>query len=825
MRFSRKPLIDRAQRRDCNVAAQLPYELAMDLLWKDIRFSVQSLLKHPGFALIAILTLALGIGATTAIFSVVNSVLLRPLPLHEPSRLTMVWEKKLNEPGAETNRVSPANFTEWQRQSTGLFSSMGAGLDWEMSLTGYGEPELVRAGLVSESLFRTLGARPLLGRVIEKKDEESVVLSYALWQRKFGGSPGALGKQIHVGRPLTIVGVMPRQFLVPESRAELWLPYDVPAEVRGRYLTVIARLAPGVTWEQAQAAMSVIAKRLERAHPDNASYGANVVPVHEQVVGGSRQILLIVFGAVGLLLLIACVNIANLLLSRATMRRREMAVRAALGASRGQLIRQLLTESLMLALMAGIVGIVIAGGLTALLVRFTPESAMLPRLAEIAVDGRALAITGLLTLLTGILFGLAPALEASRADLQAGLKSSGRGMTDRRGKMFRNTLVVAEVALATVMLVGAGLLIKTFSKLETIDPGVRADGVLTMRVVLPKAYDNSEKQQAMASRMLEAVRAVPGVRHAGAIVSVNMPFTNSRSNTNFRIIGEAEPQPGNEPDADIRPIVGDYFPAMGIPILKGRMLDERAVAPKHTEFVVDEAFVRRYFNGGNAIGRRLEVGWFDDLNGEIVGIVGSVRAAGLNAEAEPAIYFAYAHDRNAQLTFTIGSAGDPRLLQKPVTDVLRSLDALMPISDVQPLTTLISGTIARPRFNATMLSLFAGLGLLLASIGIYGVLSYAVSQRTHEMGIRMALGANAAGVRRLVVRDGAMLAVIGLAVGLTAALATTRVLAALLFGVEASDPAVFAIVAAALTAVALAASYIPARRATRIDPMIALQPD
>jgi putative ABC transport system permease protein len=796
----------------------------MDLLSKDIRYALHSLTTNPSFALIAILTLALGIGATTTIFSVVNGVLLQPLPLRDPDRLVMVAELRLNEPDARPNQISPANFTEWTRQTGGVFSSLAATFDWEMSLTGQTEPEVVRVGLSSGTLFPTLAVQPLLGQTFSSEEEEVTVLSHALWQRKFGGDPKAIGKRIEIdGDTLTIIGVMPREFFVPTSRADLWVPYKVPAEVRGRYLRAIARLKPGVTAQQAQAAMDVVTARTRTQHVNNTDYGAIVVPVHEEVVGNVRRALLIVFAAVGLLLLIGCVNIANLLLSRATSRSREMAVRAALGASRGQLIRQLLTESVILALVAGIVGVGIATWATKLLVRVASAQSMMPRLAEITVDGRVLLASAGIALFTGILFGLAPAIEASRTDLQSGLKSVSRGSTqDRRGKRFRNILVVAEVALATVLLIGAGLLIKSFGKLEDVDPGVRPERVLTMRVVLPPRHHEPEKRRVFVQQMLESVRAVPGVKEAGAIVSINMPFTGSLSNTSFVIEGAPPAAPGHEPSADIRIIAGDYHRAMGIPLLAGRTLDERTARP---EFVVNEAFVRRYFGGKDGVGRRLAIEWFDELQGDIVGVVGNVRAAGLEKDIAPAIYFSYRYDPNAQFTLAVATSGNPAAVQGSVTRKLRSLDSLMPVTDVKTLGNLVSGTIARPRFNATLLTLFAALGLLLASIGIYGVLSYAVAQRTQETGIRMALGARPSDVLKLVVRDGVTVAVIGVIMGVAIALPATRLLAALLYGVEASDPAVFAIVAGTLTLVALAASYLPARRATRVDPMLALRAD
>ena len=439
----------------------------MDLLLKDIRFSIRSLRANPGFAIVSILTLALGIGATTAIFSVVNGVLLQPLPLQDPSRLVVVAERSLDSPPNEYRVTSPMNYLEWIKE-TKLFSSMGAYFDWEMNLTGRGEPELVRVGLATSSLFKTLGVRPFLGRVYENDDDPEIVLSYDFWQTKFGGDRAVIGKPIQLGTStVTIIGIMPRDFFVPGSRAVLWAPYPPPATARGRYLTPIARLAPGVSEQQARAGMIVVAKRLENAFPErNKNWTAVVDPVHEHVVGNVRRALLIVMAAVAFLLLIACVNIANLLLSRATARSKEMAIRAAVGASRGQLIRQLLTESLILASIAGIIGVVIAGWATMILVRFTPQSAAIPRTAEIAVDERVLAMSVLITLATGVLFGLAPAVGASRTNLQGGLTSATRGSTqDRTRKTLRNSLIVAEVALATVLLIGAGLLIKSFARL------------------------------------------------------------------------------------------------------------------------------------------------------------------------------------------------------------------------------------------------------------------------------------------------------------------------------------------------------------------------
>ena len=795
----------------------------MERLWKDIRYAVQSLRSNPGFALVSILTLALGIGAATAIFSVVNGVLLRPLPLQDPDRLVMVYERALRD-GMERNPTSPRNFKEWL-SDTKVFSSIGAYFDWEMSITGQAEPELVIAGLSTSGLSPTLGAKPYLGRVIGEgdygdSDQGSVVLSHAFWRRKFGGDPKAVGRVIQIdGYPYMIAGVMQPEFFVPGSNADVWVPYDLP-DAGGRYLRAIARLAPGVSVEQAHAHMNVVMARLRQQDPDyNEGQTANVFPAHEQVVGDIRRALLIVLTAVTCLLLIACVNIANLLLSRATVRAKEMAIRGALGASRGQLIRQLLTESLVLATIAGILGVLIAGWATMLLVRFTPESAMLPRTAEISLDYRVLAVAAGLTLLTGVFFGVVPAIEASRVDLQTGLKSSGRGSSqDRRRKLFRNTLVVTEIALATVLLVGAGLMIKSFAKLQGVQTGVEKDGVLTMRIVLPGGWSNLERRRSLLTQILDEVRAIPGVERVGA--TIGMPFTGFMNGDTFQFAGEDQ-----ENVIEIRGIAGDYFRAMGIPILRGRSHSFRDTGNGPAEVVVNEAFVQKYVKSGDAVGRRIDYEWFKDIGAEIVGVAGNVRSRGLDQEEAPAIYQNYIYDPNAQFTLVISASGDPRSLQTPVTSVLQKVAPTVPVDNVKTLGELIDGTIARPRFNATMLSIFAALGLLLASIGVYGVLSYTVAQRTQEMGIRIALGADPRHVLRLVFRGAMALATVGVAIGLIAALGGTRLLAALLFGVEATDPSVFAVVALTLLAVALAASYIPARRATRVDPIVALRPE
>jgi putative ABC transport system permease protein len=796
----------------------------MDRLWKDIRYSIHSLRSNPGFALVAILTLALGIGATTAIFSIVNGVLLRPLPLRDPSRLVMVWE--ISPKSHSDNVTSPSNYAAWAKE-TALFSSIGCSFDAKLAMTGVGDPEEVRVGLANATFFPTLGATPYLGRTLTPDDERAtdashIVLTHRFWQRKFASDPRIIGKSIDLGgAPAVIVGVMQRDFFVPESPAEVWMPYALPA-TGGRFLRPIARLAPGVTLLQAQSRMDVVAKQLAAMNPKNRGRGVHVVSLDEQVVGKVRRMLLIVLAAVAFLLLIACVNVANLLLSRATARSKEMAIRAALGASRGRLIAQLLTESVLLASVAAVLGVVIAGWTTMLFVRFTPEAAMMPRLSEVVVDERVLLVTMAITLVTGIIFGLAPAIEGSRTDLQTTLKSAARGTSeDRRGKLFRNSLVVVEVALATVLLIGAGLMIRSFAKLQNVEPGVRADGALTMHVVLPATYDDVERRNAAVAALLDKVRNIPGVTRAGIIN--NMPFTNWVEKSSIAIEGDPLPEPGSSPSADFRVVTGDYFPAVGINILAGRNFDARDHANAPDTFLVNDAFVKAYLPRRNPIGRRVALNASRDVIGEIVGVVGSDRAAGLDKPAAPALYRSYLRVPSGQFSIVVATSLAPESVRGAVTEAIHSFDPRTPVSDVKSLRTLVFSSIARSRFNTTILTIFAALGLLLASIGIYGVLSYSVAQRTHEMGIRMALGADPRGVLRLVVGDGARVALFGVAIGVVLALPSMRVLASLLYGVESSDPIVMASVVATLMAVAVAASYIPARRATRVDPMVALR--
>ncbi|HET9985181.1 MAG TPA: ABC transporter permease [Longimicrobiales bacterium] len=804
-------------------------------LRQDVRHAVRSLRKAPGFTLVAAFTLALGIGATTAIYTVVDAVLLRGLGVADPERLVVLWEMDRD---PEPNRVAPANFFDWEAQARS-FSSMAYFVQWPMNLTGSGEPQEVQAQLVSADFFRTLGARPLLGRDFRPEDGgtgdvarytqgDVVVLSHALWRSRFGGDPSILGETIRVDdQPRTVVGVMGPDFRVLDKKPDLWIPLSLPRRDReslGRFLTGVARLKPGVPLERAADEMSAIARRLEEAYPAyDTGWGIKVVPWRDQVVGPVRPALLVLLGAVGMLLLIACTNVANLLLGRASARRTEIVVRLSLGATRGRLVRQLLTESVALSLVGGGIGVAAAALGTRALVRSLPASVQLPRLDAVAVDGRVLAFALGVTLLTGVLFGLAPALAASRTDLQGTLRDAARGTTGGRGALrLRGGLVVAEVALALMLLVGAGLLLRSFQKLQQVDTGMRAEGVLTLRMGLGSdAYDSDDAMRGFLARLLPGLRALPGVRAAGTIWF--LPLSGDRSNTAAYRPDRPKPAAGQEPSADIRVVGGDYFRAQGIRILRGRGFDARDHARSATTFVINEALAREHFPGEDPIGKRMAYEWDDLIVGEIVGVVEDTRDAGVAEPPAPAIYRAFAQAPSRLLNVVIRTAGDPMTLAGPAREVVRRLDPNLPVASVRSMESVVSEATARPRLSGYLLGAFAAIALLLAAIGLYGVISYGVAQRRGEIGVRVALGAARGDIVGLIVRQGMTVTAAGLALGLAGALALTRLLRSLLFGVTTTDALTFAAVPLLLVTVALVASYLPASRAARQDPATALR--
>lgn len=803
----------------------------MKTFTRDLRHGFRLLAANPTFTAIAVAALALGIGANTAIFSVVNSVLLRPLPYRDPASLAMVWEKS---PRNDRNVVSPADYMDWKSQNR-VFSEMTIVMDfWRANLTGVGEPEQILQGAVSANFFRMIGVQPALGRsFVDGEDTKGrdhvAVLSHALWQRRFGADPAILGKTVVLdGVPHEVIGVLPAAFRWNSRATEVWVPYSLnPAQdyraTSGRYLSVLARLKPGVTLQQAQSELSTIARRLEEQYPAfNKNWGVNVVPLHEQAAGGMRKILVLLTAAVGFVLLIACVNVANLLLARAAARQREIAVRVALGAGRWQLMRQLLTESLLLAVLGGSLGLLLAWWGTDALVALAPKS--LPRLSEVGVDWRVFGFTALMAVATGVLFGLVPAIVASKPNLNDALKESGRGTSgDLRRHRLRSLLVVGEVALALVLLIGAGLMIRSFQKLQAVDPGFNAEKLLTMRVSLPHSrYEKNPQVVGFFRDALARIEALPGVQSAGAINY--LPLTGRASATDFEIVGRPKPGPGEAPVTDVRVADPNFFRAMGIPLLRGRTFTAHDTAESSPVLIINEELARTVFPGEDPIGKKLIIGWGPKSpEDEIVGVVGNLKHYGLDSKPGPTIYWSHARMPYDSMTLVARTASDPNALAAAAIREIHAIDPDQPVSDVQPMEAVVFASVSESRFNVLLLAIFASLALMLAAVGIYGVMAYNVSQRTHEIGIRVALGARTGDVMSLIVGQGLLLTIAGIAIGVAGALGLTRLMASLLFGVTATDPATYAGVSLLLAIVALAATYIPARRAMKVDPIVALR--
>jgi putative ABC transport system permease protein len=811
----------------------------MQTLWQDLRYGARMLVKKPGFTLIAVVTLALGIGANTALFSVVDAVLLRPLPYPNAERLMTLSAAGTSPlPGMlRTTSITPADFVEWRAQQQS-FSEMFAFTGAPAHLTGGREPVFVLGITTTARFFETLGVRPLLGRTFTLEEEMPgrapvVIVSHAIWQSHLGGNPSVVGQTIRLnGKNHTVIGVLPADFKFT-SPTDVVFPYELdPNQRSNAWLSVVARLKDGVTREQARTETKLIAERLQQAHPQaqiRGRLGADLTPLGELTGEKSRRALLILFAATSLVLLIACANLANLLLARASSRQRESAIRAALGAGRGRLTLQLLTESLLLALLGGVAGTLLAWWSIEALVTLAPPT--LPRLRAIGIDGWALGFTLLTTVVTGVLFGLAPAWQASKTDLTQALKE-GVALKPGGWRRFnlRSLLIVGEVALALVLLVGAGLLLNSLVRLLRVDPGFAPENVLTVNLGLGERDRTREKLTSFYQQSLERIRALPGVSAVGTINV--LPFGEMLLRGDFIIEGQPEPPPDN-PNIALKPAVNaDYFRSVNIPVLKGRALTERDTADAPGVVVISESAARRFFAGRDPVGQRIS---FDrDRNNhnapiwlEIVGVVGDVKQRDLRVETQPTIYMPYTQVRIPFMLgyfyYTVRSTVEPRSLAAAVQREIQALDPELPIYKVNTLSELLSASLQEQRFNALLLGLFAALALALAAIGLYGVMSYTVAQRTHEIGIRMALGAERADVLRLVIGQGMKLVLGGVAIGLATALVLTRLLKTLLFGVSATDPATFSAIAVLLTMVALVACWIPARRATQVDPMIALR--
>jgi predicted permease len=797
----------------------------------DLRFALRRLIRAPGFTAAAVICLALGIGANTAIFTVINAVLLRPLPYHAPERLVAVWEANAMRK-SERNTVSPANYLDWRAENT-VFSAIAAVHDVSANLTGAGAPEEVPVQRATAGLFPLLGLRPRLGRTFSEAEDapggpEVAVLSHGLWERRYDASPAVVGSTIRLdGSAVTVIGIMPpeTESIGRQPRPDIWVPIRLdPAEnyreSSGRFLQAAARLEDGVRIERAQAEMATIAARLASQHPDfNSHWSVNLVPLTEQMIGSVRRPLALLGGVVLLVLLIACGNVANLQLAQATARRREIAVHAALGASGLALGRRLLTESVLVAVVGGALGVLLAWWCTDILAALASTS--LPRMQDVGVDVRALGFTLIVSLVAGIGFGLVPALHAARGHLQEDLKEGGRGYSSQGGRT-RSFLVGAQVAGALVLLVGAGLLLKSFARLTDVKLGFNPDQVLTARVSLGgERYQEEETQVRFFEELLRRVRDLPEARGVGAINW--LPLSGQRSATRMTIEGEPPTRPGEEPGADVRAVDPGFFEAMEIPVVRGRAIEAGDRAGVDRSVVVNQSFADRYLVGRDPIGRRIHMEWGDTLVGTVVGVVGDIKHTGVDSAASPTVYWALPQFPSSFMTLVIRTADDPMRLASAVVAQVRALDPDQPVADLKPYDDWLGGAVARRRFSLLLLGGFAALALALTAIGLYGTTAYGVVLRTREFGIRLALGATPRGVLWGVLRHALVVVGIGIAAGLAGALVFSRFLSSLLFEVSATDPVVFAAIAVGLLVVSAAAGFLPARRATRVDPMVALR--
>jgi putative ABC transport system permease protein len=806
---------------------------AMTLIWQDVKYAARGLAKSPAFTAVAVLTLALGIGANTAVFSVVNAVLLRSLPYGDADRLMAVWAHDTKAQD-DHSYFSIAAVSDFRDQNRSFESLTGLSPRWSFNLKGEGEPERIFGFFTSANLLETLGVSPVRGRSFTVDDDRAgapltAIISYGLWQRRFGGDPGLVGKAIHLDDgPVTVIGILPADFRFLDGTGrgdavDVWMPLQLnPFVQRGRLVrlaSMIGRLRAGVTQQQAQAEFSGIAAQLVQLYPEtDANIGANLVPLQEEVVGKARPLLLALAGAVGLVLLIACANVANLMLARATARHRALAIRAAMGAGRGRLVRELLTESALLSLFGAAGGVALAVWGVRVLVAIAPT--VLPRREEIAVDGTVLLFTLAVALVTGALFGLIPALQASRVQVSDALREGSRGSDGAGRGRLRSVLVVAEVALSLVVVIGASLLIRSFVRLQGVNPGFDVENVISMD--LSSLGPEAARRGALMEEIYTRLRGLPGVIAAGETSRLPLAGVGGNPTSNLQIERRPVP-PGQERQIDFRRASRDYFRAMNIPLLAGRMfeLSDDARPESPAVALLNQAAVKKFFPGEDPLGQRIQMGggsWFT-----IVGVVGNVRHLGLATEPRPE---AYMHTLQGPLNnpqLVVRMAGDASAAISSIRGVIRAADANIIISRVSTMEDVRYASLAGPRFNTILFGVFAVLALALGLVGIYGVMAYTVTQRRHEIGIRMALGAQPRDVLRMVVGHGMKLAGAGAAIGLAVALGVTRVMRALLYETSPTDPLTFAVVVALLVAVALLACIVPARRATRVDPLIALR--
>jgi len=800
-------------------------------LLQDLRHGVRVLLASPGFTMIAVAALALGIGANTAIFSVVNTVLIQRLPYADPDRLAVVWEHNLPR-DRKNNVVSPGNYLHW-REMNRVFEEMSiVSMTFRTAYTGEGQPEEIPMQIVNATLFPMLGVNAAVGRVFTAEEDRAqadrvVLLSDRFWKRRFGGDPGVINRAIRLGGNLTtVVGVMPPGFSILDKNVDVWLPARFSADDRtpqGRWTMVVAKLKDGVSFARAQDDMTRVATELTQLFPNfDTGWTARVVPLKEQLTGDVRPALLVMLGAVGFVLLIACANVANLLLARATTRQRELAVRSALGADRGRLVRQLLAESLLLAGVGGAAGIALAWWGLRLLRTVAATNLPVPRLELVGVNGWVLFFACAVALASGLLFGVVPAFAAAGTSLTDALKEGGRTGSANRGGGLRDALVVIEMSLALVLLVGAGLLVRSFVTLMGVDPGFDPSRTVTMKITLPSAsYSAEGRSIAFFDRLFARIDTLPGVQAAGGVSF--LPLNGLGAATSFFIEGQEKARKGDEPVSDVRVVTHDYFKAMGIALLRGRLFDSRDTAPKTRRIIVSEQLVKKYFGDIDPIGKRIVLSWYDEGPDEIIGVVGDIRSASLETEPKAASYLPPARFAYPFMTVVVKTTDERMRLVPSLVNAVHEIDRDVPIADIMPMTEVVAVSTAQRRLTMVMLMIFATVALVLASVGIYGVISYSVTQRTQEIGIRMALGAQRADVLRMVVGRAMVLAIAGIGVGAVGAFALTRLMTKLLFSVQPEDPITFALVAILLGLVAALASYLPGRRATRVDPVVALR--
>lgn len=801
----------------------------------DIKYAVRLLVKSPLFMFAAIVTLALGIGANTAIFSAVDAVLLRPLPFYQQQRIIKIWENNLQK-GRERNPVSPPNFIDWRDQNN-AFESVAAYSSFSPNVTGIEGAERLQGVQVTGDLFPLLGVNPLLGQYFSSEngkanDEKVVVISHALWKRRFGGDNSILNSTITLnGSPYTIIGVMPPDFQFPigAERKDIWVPlvFDT-SDLKGRatrYLQVLGRLKPGVSIDQARTDMQRIASQIEQSFPQsNSGWGVTLLPLYEQLVADSKWNLLILLCAVGLVLLIGCANVANLLLARASARQKEVSVRLAIGASRGRIVRQLLTESCLLSLIGGGLGAALAYFGITTIIASAPDS--IPRLKDITIDARVLGFTIGVSLLTAFVFGLFPALQASKPDVNGMLKEGSRSLAGgTRGHRMRRSLVVVEVALALMLLVLTGLVVKSFSKLIGVDSGFNPKGVLTAQITLPSyKYEKPEQQMTFFKQLVEHLQTLPGVQSA-AIISY-LPLSGSNFEWVLSIEGRPPADPTEKLFAEYRQISSDYFRTMGIPVLRGRDFNEHDAAGAPAVIIVDETFARQYFPNEDPLGKRIGFGRNPEWR-EIVGIVSDVRHFGLEAQPKPEAYVPHLQDPWPAMAVVVRSNSETATLSAAVRGEVRAIDKDQPVYNVRTMESLLADSVARRRLVMVLLGVFSAVALALSAIGVFGVMANSVSQRTHEIGVRIALGATPRSILKMIVLQAALLAFLGIVIGVIGALLTffifTHYISSLLYEVSSTDPLVFMVVALLLSLVLMIASYIPARRATAVDPMSALR--